>query len=136
MTKTKITFTILGVLAVGGVLLISPFVFNGFKSVRQRRALQNRSDYPLIATACVALAQTITNESVLVSVVDSRVPALLRQLSPRYINASSNQVTLEFQGGFDHYGYKVSQSETNPKQWTISYYTEQGDKLLTTISHD
>lgn len=43
---------------------------------------------------------------------------------------------MEFHGGFDHYGYRVRQSDTSPKQWTISYYTEQGERLLTMISHD
>jgi hypothetical protein len=132
----KIAFIIVGVVIVGALLLISPFVYYGFKVAGQRRVLQSRSDYPQIAAACVTLARASTNESALIKPTDPIVPPILRSLSPRYISASSNHVTMEFHGGFDHYGYRVRQSDTNLKQWTISYYTEQGERLLTTISHD
>jgi hypothetical protein len=116
----KVALIIIGVLVVAVLLMvglfIAPFVYDGFRSSSQRRALQRRSDYSQIATACV--------------------PTLIRSLSPRYISASSNHVTMEFHGGFDHYGYRVRQSDTNATQWTISWYTEQGERLLTTISHD
>ncbi len=44
-------------------------------------------------------------------------------------------ILLELHGGFDHYGYSVQQSETDARLWTISYYTEQGQRLLTTITN-
>ncbi len=132
----KIALIIVGVVIAGVLLLVSPFVYYACKIAGQRRALQSRSDYPQIAAACVTLTRAITNESALIKPTDPVVPAILRSLSPRYMSASSNHVTLEFHGGFDHYGYRVRQSDSNPKQWTISYYTEQGERLLTTISHD
>jgi hypothetical protein len=136
----KVALIIIGVLVVAVLLMvglfIAPFVYDGFRSSSQRRALQRRSDYSQIATACVAIARTITNDSSLIKPTDPIVPTLIRSLSPRYISASSNHVTMEFHGGFDHYGYRVRQSDTNATQWTISWYTEQGERLLTTISHD
>jgi hypothetical protein len=121
-------------LAVG--LFLAPIIYDGFRSASQRRALLNRSDYPQIATACVTLARATTNDSVLLYPNDSLVPALLKSLSPRYVSVSSNHVTLEFHGGFDHYGYSVHQSDTNSKQWMIFFYTEKSRRLLATISHD
>src|SRR6266480_1770569 len=44
--------------------------------------------------------------------------------------ADSNHVTIEFHGGFDHYGYRVRQSDTNATLWTISWYTEKDERLL------
>ena len=120
----------------GVLVLISPFVYHAFKVAGHRRALQSRSDYSQIATACVSLARSMTNENTLIKSTDPIVPGLLRSLSPRYISASSNYVTMEFHGGFDHYGYRVEQSPTNAKQWTISWYTEKHQRLLSTISHD
>ena len=76
----------------------------------------------------------MTNGSVLFKPTDPRVPALLHSLAPQYIYASSNYVVMEFHGGFDHYGYRVRQSDTTPSRWTISYYTEKGERVLTTIS--
>ncbi len=136
----KIAIIILGVVVVGVLLVvghfIAPIVYDGFRSSHQRRALQSRSDYSQIATACVAIARSVTSESSLIKPTDPIVPPLVRSLSPRYIRATSNHVTMEFHGGFDHYGYRVRQSDTNPKRWTISYYTEKDERLLTTISYD
>jgi hypothetical protein len=132
----KIMLIVVGVLIAGVLLLISPFVYDGFRSASQRRSLQNRSDYPQIATACITLARAITNNSTLISVTDPRIPALLQSLSPRHISASTNHVTMEFHGGFDHYGYRVRQTDIDPKQWAIFYYTEHGEKLLTTITNN
>lgn len=133
--KAKIAIAVVGVLTLGTLLLLSPFVYDAFRSASQKRELQSRSDYPQIAAACVTLARTLTNSALLYP-SDPQVPALLRTLAPRHIHASTNFVELEFHGGFDHYGFNVRQSDTNPKEWSISFYTEDNRKLLTTISHD
>ena len=126
----KVALIIVGVLV---FIFISPFVYLGLKSSVRMRALQSRTDYPQIASACVTLARSLTNHS-LIKPSDPRVPPLLRSLSPQYIAADSNSVRMEFHGGFDHYGYRVEQSDTNAKQWTISWYTEKRKRLLGTIS--
>jgi hypothetical protein len=132
----KLALISLAVLIVGVLLLISPFVYLGLKSASQMRALQSRSDYTQIASACITLARAVTNPAPVIKPHDSLVPPLLQSLSPRYIIAESNDVTVEFHGGFNHYGYRVRQSDTNAALWTISWYTEHGERLLTTISHD
>jgi hypothetical protein len=133
---SKIALIVVGVLIAGALVFAWPFGRDALSSAKQKRALQTRSDYPQITTACVTLAHTMDREDTLIRPADPRVPALLRSLSPRYISASTNYVRLEFHGGFEHYGYRVEQSATDSRQWTISYYTEQGRKPLTTISHD
>ena len=130
----KVALIIIAILVAGVLVLISPFVYLGLKSSSQRRALQSRSDFSQIATACVALARSTTNHTPFIKPIDPGVPPLLRSLAPRYITADSNRVTMEFHGGFDHYGYRVRQSDTNPALWTISWYTEQIERLLTTIT--
>jgi len=136
----KSVLIMFGVVALGVVMVVglflAPMILDGFRSARQQRALQARSDYPQIAAACVSLARTITNDSTLIEPSDPVVPAALRALSPRYISAYTNSITLEFHGGFDHYGFRVEQADTDPKLWTISYYTEQGQRLLTTITNE
>jgi hypothetical protein len=132
MAKSRLI--IFAVLISGLLLLISPFLYDVFHSAAQRRALQDRSDFPQIAADCAMLMRATTSDSVLDPISDPRVPARLRSLSPKYISASSNHVTLEFHGGFDHYGYRFR--ETDPKQWALFYYTEQDERLLTTISQD
>lgn len=133
--KAEMAIAVVGVLALGMLLLISPFVYDAIQSANQKRELQSRSDYPQIAAACVMLAHALTN-SALIYPSDPQVPGLLQTLAPRHIFASTNFVELEFHGGFDHYGFSVKQSATNPKEWAISFYTEDTRKLLTTISHD
>ena len=59
----KVAYIVVAVLVVGVLALISPFVYLGFKSSSQIRALQSRSDYPQIAAACVTLARAVTNQT-------------------------------------------------------------------------
>ena len=139
MRVSKTALIIIGVLTAAVLLIVAlgwPFVFvinDIVRSASQQRSLQSRSDYPQIAAASVSLARGVTNESVIWP-TNPIVPQLLRSLSPRYISASSNRVTLEFHGGFDHYGYDVRQSETNERLWTIYYYTEKSEKSLATTT--
>ena len=133
---SRTVLIIVGVLAAGFLLFISPVVYDVFHSAAQGRTLQHRSDIPQIAAACVTLAHAATNDLDLLGPSDPRVPSILRSLSPHYLGAHTNFVVLEFHGGFDHYGYQVQQSDTNPKVWTIYFYTEQGRKALTTITND
>jgi hypothetical protein len=132
----KVVIIIIAVLVAGLLLLISPFMYRGLKCSSQMRALQSRTDYPQIASACVVLTRTVTNHTGFIKPTAAVVPPLLRSISPRYITANSNLITMEFHGGFDHYGYRVRQSNTNATLWTISWYTEKGERLLTTITHD
>ena len=122
---------------VAGALFIAPILFSvlsgGFQSARQKQALQSRSDYSQIATAAIALARAITNDSDIM-LADPRVSPLLRSLSPQSIWASSNCVEIVFHGGFDHYGYRVRRSKTNGTLWTLLWYTEKGERVLGTIS--
>lgn len=115
---------------------LAPMIYDGFHSAHQQRSLQRRSDYQQIAAACVLLARAKTNASAMVKPSDPMVPAVLSQLAPRYIGAYSNLVTLEFHGGFDHYGYRVEQSEEDARIWRISYYTEKERRVLATITNE
>lgn len=119
------------------VFVLLPFGYDGLKSGRQRKALLSRSDYPQIAAACVKLAHAITNdEGMGWSSSDPIVPALLRSLSPRDIGGYSNYITMEFHGGIDHYGYNAEQSKSDPKVWSLYYYSESEPTIfLTTITN-
>jgi hypothetical protein len=138
----KIILIVFGVVfaatLIAAAVFFAPLLYwtmkDGFQSARQKQALQNRSDYSQIATACIAMARSATNETPFIKPTDPVVPPSLRSLPWRYITANSNYVTMEFHGGFDHYGYRVQQSDTNSSLWTISWYTEQGERLLATIS--
>jgi len=125
-----------GVIIAGLLLLFAPVAYDGIRSASQKRSLQNRSDYPEIAAACASLARSVTNDSASIPLTDPRVPAVLRSLSPRYIGASTDFMTLEFHGGLKHYGYRLRQSATNRNEWTLFYFAERSEKPLTTITND
>jgi hypothetical protein len=135
MQKTILTIAavVFVTIVVGIVVLVAPFMYLGVKSRQQQQALQNRTDFSEIARAGVRLARSFTNDNPLVFPTNSLVPPLLRSLSPRYFSVESNRVTMEFHGGFDHYGYHIRQSGTNPALWSISWYTEHGERFLTNI---
>lgn len=137
MIKTALRYLGYVALVIGAIIafFVGPQLYDGFHSALKKQSLQSRADYPQIASACISLARSITNEPTNFKPSDPPVPAKLRSLAPHYISVYSNHVTLEFHGGFDHYGYRVEQSDDDSRLWTISFYTEQGHKLLTTITN-
>ncbi len=134
MLKVAIVFIIA---LVGGFLFFnSPYRLSVLDDARQKRALQSRADYSQIANACVSLAHAVTNQTTFIQPANPIVPPLLRSLSPHYLTADTNFVAIEFHGGLDHYGYIVRQSDTNASHWTISWYTESGERHLGTVLRD
>jgi len=133
---TKIILIVFGVIAAGVALFGAPYVYEGLKIGAQMRSLRNRSDNQQIAVSCVNLVHSVSGGLVRVSVADPRVPEVLRSLHPGYILASTNGLTMEFHGGFEHYGYRLRQSERDSKQWTLSFYNDQNEELLTTVTRD
>lgn len=129
---------VIGALLIVLVLLPAGFAISvSVRDTRQRHLLLGRSDYAKIAEACVGLAHTITNESADWRPSDPAVPAILRSLSPSDIGGYSNSITMDFRGGAELYIYDVSQSEENPKRWTLSMFSEHlGSKSLVTITND
>lgn len=121
-------------LALVFAFVLLPMSYDGFKSASQKKALLHRSDYPQIVAACVTLAHAITNDdSMGWSSSDPFVPALLRSLSPNQIGGYSNYIEMEFHGGIDHYGYNAEQSKTDPRVWSLYYYSEGGPTIFLTI---
>jgi len=137
---TKHPFILIGVCIAGFWIallawFLSSMIRDGFHSRRQMQALQSRSDYPQIAAACIRIVHSVTNQEE-IALSDARVSETIRALRPSYILAESNYLTMEFHGGFDHYGFRLEQSATNSERWTLLYYTEESEKPLTTISDD
>ena len=138
MSKYPFIFVGLCIAGVGiGLILwfVSPFIRDGFHTRRQMQELQSRNDYPQLAATCLRIVHSVTNEEE-IPLSDSRVSDAIRSLSPFYILTESNYLNMEFHGGFVHYGYRLQQSSTNTRCWNFSYYTEDREKLLTTITED
>jgi hypothetical protein len=129
---------VIGALLVVLVLLYAALAISvRVRDTRQRQLLLGRSDYAQIAKACAGLARTITNEQAAWRPSDPAVPAILRSLSPSDIGGYSNSITLDFRGGAEPYIYDASQSTENPKQWTLSLYSEHlGSRSLVAITND
>ena len=138
MQKTILTIAavVFATIVVGIVLLVAPFMYLGVKSRQQQQALQNRTDFTEIAKIGTRLTRSVTNDYRLIRQNDVEMPPLLKSISARYVTVYSNHVRIEFHGGFDHYGYHIQQSQTNPVFWSISWYTEHGERFLTNIVTD
>ena len=55
---------------------------------------------------------------------------VIQNLNAAYVYFNNEQLIIEFHGGFDHYGYKVQQNESN--LWELSRYSEQSVEPLVT----
>jgi hypothetical protein len=54
-------------------------------------------------------------------------------MNPRYVSVSPDGMTIEFHGGFDHFGFAVRRLDNN---WKLTWYTEDGHQSLATIEKD
>ena len=57
--------------------------------------------------------------------VDSAASPVLTRLKPAYIHVWPGGVKVEFGGGFEHYGYRVSKDESGT-QWVLEWYSTEG----------
>lgn len=130
-----ILFCFAGICLGGWLWWFGPVIREGRQSRRQIQSLQSRDDYPQLAQACLKLKHTVTHHEE-IALTDERVPPAIRQLSPAYILAGSNYLTVEFHGGMDHYGYQLEPSATDSRLWTFSFYSNKGAKALTTITNE
>lgn len=59
------------------------------------------------------------------------LPPVIAGMKPKYVSFSSNYLTIEFHGGFDHFGFKVAD---RGKSWEMSWYTEEERHTLLSIA--
>ena len=89
-------------------------------------ALVRTNDHRAVAEAALAAIRTYTNAEFLHDRVTSLAPAIA-VLRPNYVVVYPDAVTIEFAGGFDHFGFKV---EDKHDIWEMSWYTEKGHHPL------
>ena len=93
-------------------------------------ALVRTNDHRAVAEAALAAIRTYTNAEFLHDRVTSLAPAIA-VLRPNYVVVYPDAVTIEFAGGFDHFGFKV---EDKHDIWEMSWYTEKGHHPLLTLA--
>lgn len=120
---------LVGTMVVGGrFLLRGPLQM---AATRHRfDALVRTNDHRAVAEAALAAIRTYTNAEFLHDRVTSLAPAIA-VLRPNYVVVYPDAVTIEFAGGFDHFGFKV---EDKHDIWEMSWYTEKGHHPLLTLA--
>jgi hypothetical protein len=58
------------------------------------------------------------------------LPPQIARMSPKSVAVSPHSMTIEFHGGFDHFGFKVWDQD---RFWEMGWYTEQGQHSLLNI---
>jgi hypothetical protein len=118
-----------GVMVVGGRrILRGPLEMAARK--RQFDALVKTNDHRAVAAAAVAAIRAYTNAQFLHHEVTNLAPAIA-SLRPSYVVIYPDAVTIEFAGGFDHFGFKVEDEQDG---WAMSWYTEKGQHPLLTLA--
>ena len=120
---------LVGIIVVGG-----RFVLRGplqMAATRRRfDTLVRTNDHRAVAEAALAAIRTYTNAQFLYDRVTNLAPAIA-SLRPNYVVVYPDAVTVEFAGGFDHFGFKV---EDEHDAWEMSWYTEEGKHPLLTLA--
>lgn len=108
-TRSKGTSIILsvGVLTILAVLAVPivGLVVAVYNSKQERQRLVHATDHAALLAAARQMMLTYAGQHIADPANDARVPQIIRDLGPSYIDISSEQLKVELHGGFDHYGF-------------------------------
>ena len=130
--------TALKIICVLGVLLVLALgaifvLLGGPQSLRYRRhfdRLVKTNDHVAVARAAITVIRGTTNQTLLMGDLLTNLPPEIEGMKPRYVSVSPENMTMEFHGGFDHFGFKI---EDRDESWNMSWYTEKGQHPLLSI---
>lgn len=97
------------------------------------RELATAPDLRDIASDCIRLLQTAAPKAVIVRSGADELPSAIRSKKPAsvYIDATRQIVTIEFGGGFFHYGYRFEPLTSTSTQARLLIFAEdQADREL------
>jgi len=76
-----------------------------YHSKRERHRLLHETDHRALLAASRQLMRDYGIQHIADPANDPRVPLIIRELGPSYMDISAQQVRVELHGGFDHYGF-------------------------------
>jgi hypothetical protein len=123
---------VLGLLLVLGVGIIF-VLLGGPQSLQYRRhfdRLVKTNDHGAVARAAITVMRGTTNQTFLMGDLLTNLPPEIAGMKPRYVSVSPEHMTMEFHGGFDHFGFKI---EDRDESWDMSWYTEKGRHPLLSV---
>jgi len=116
-------------IAFGGLLIFrGPLQLAAMK--RQFDGLVNTNDHRIVMEAAITAINTYTNAQFAGDGIKNLAPAIAK-LRPSYVEVLPKSVTIEFAGGFDHFGFKI---EDERDTWEMSWYTEDEEHSLLTLA--
>ena len=120
---------VLLVLALGAIFVL----LGGPQSLSLRRhfdRLVKTNDHGAVARTAIAVIEATTNQTLFMNDRLTNLPPLIAGMKPRYVSVSPDQMTIEFHGGFDHFGFRIDDRVTS---WEMYWYTEDGRHPLLTV---
>jgi hypothetical protein len=130
----KLTGSLIFVVAIA---LAGLFVlFGGPRSLSLRRhfdRLVKTNDHQAVLKAAISLMGSTTNDTLVTGAHLTNLPPSIAVMNPQWVGISSDQVTIEFHGGFDHFGFRVRDEGDS---WAMTWYTEQGHHVLRVASRN
>jgi hypothetical protein len=98
------------------------------------RKAVNSADHLAIVTAAVStIHKSGTNTMLYRGSSLTNLPTIISGLKPSKVWVRPDSMTIEFHGGFDHFGFDIREREDN---WEMARYTEQERKLVLTVKKD
>ena len=117
------------VLAVGAIFVL----LGGPQSLRYRRhfdRLVKTNNHGAVARVATTVMRGTTNQTLLIGNGLTNLPPEIAGMKPRYVSVSPERMTIEFHGGFDHFGFRI---EDRDEFWEMYWYTEKGRHPLLSI---
>lgn len=94
----------LAILAVLAVPILG-IVREVYNSKQERHRLVHETDHAALLAASRRMILAYAGQHIADPANDARVPQIIRELGPSYIDISREQLKVELHGGFDHYGF-------------------------------
>ena len=92
--------------------------------------LVKTNDHDSVARAAVAMIRAATNRTIFMADRLTNLPSLIASMKPKYVAVSPDRMTIEFHGGFDHFGFEIQDRDGLSE---MTWYTEEGHHPLLTV---
>lgn len=133
MRSTCVSYALRLVVLAVVVYFCAPPIVDFARVWLRARAVRNSPQVAEIATACIQLLQTTHEYRRIDGNQTDSIPPILRSMRPQDISIDPTppqRVSIEFGGGFFHFGYKLEALAPPAHGWSFSYYGENEEDVI------
>jgi hypothetical protein len=130
-TALKIIFgSVLGLVIAAAAILVMAGVPQTLVRRRHFDAVVRMANHEAVAHAAIEVIKASTNRGVIRDDRPMKLPPIIAGMKPRSVHVTPDGMTIEFHGGFDHFGLRI---QDRGGFWEMTRYTERQQHSLARV---